>query len=301
MNRTLGFDASAGEAQAVWAANAAKWPHIGPPWRPSPGDIGLYRRFAAAMLPGRTLVLGATPELRDMLARHASAMPHPVIVDRSLPMLNAMTALAQLAHPGRERWHVADWCDEAIGRAEFDLVLADMVWWTLPVTGQAALRDRVASLLVPGGLFVSRFRFRDPRRTGDDPQAVIAHYLGRLAAGQGDEQALRDAMLSHLYDVTVDVEGRRMNRERTRALIVSRRDTETDETRRRFLDVTLARLIGANWTSQTRDEVLPALLERFELADEAFAADYDAAAYPVIALRRRPADAGEQASREEDS
>lgn len=286
MIRTLGFDASEAEAQAVWAANATKWPAIGPPWRPSRGDLALYRRFAAASLPGRTLVLGATPELRDLLAEHASTMPPPVVADRSVPMLEAMTLLARTARAEHERWHVGDWCDEALGCAAFDLVLADLVWWTLPVARQDTLRDRVASLLVPGGLFVSRFRFRAPGRTADDPQSVMAHYLGRLGAGCSDEQALRDAMLSHLYDVTVEVAGRRMNREKTQALIASRRDAETDAARRRFLDVTLTRLIGANWTSQTRDEVLPGLLERFELVAEAWAGDYDAAMYPVIALRR---------------
>jgi SAM-dependent methyltransferase len=288
--RRLGFDASAEEANAIWAANAAKWPDIGPPWRPSPGDIALYRRLAAEKLPGRTLILGATPELRDLLAQQSSTMPHPVVVDRSLPMLDAMTRLATTAHPSRERWHVADWCTGTLDCADFDLVLADLVWWTLPVAEQTVLRDRIAALLAPDGRFVSRIRCRDPRRAADDPQAVITRYLEHLTAGRRDEQALRGAMLSYLYDITADVAGRRMNRERTYALIASRRDAETDETRRGFLDVTLTRLIGANWTSQTRDEILPVLFERFELVAEATAADYDAAAYPIIALRKRLAD-----------
>lgn len=291
MPRTLGFDASAAEIKTIWEANAAKWPNIGPPWRPSPGDVALYRRFAAEKLPGRTLVLGATPELRDLLAEQATAMPHPVVVDRSPAMLRAMTALAKTARPTHERWHIADWCDDAAIPGGYDLVLADMVWWTVSVPRQTALRDRVAALLAPDGLFVSRFRFRDPRRIADDPRTVIARYLERLAADDIDEQALRDAMLSHLYDITVDVAGQRMDRERTRAIIAQRHDAETNALNRRFLAATLTRLIGADWTSQTRDEVMPVLLERFSLAAEDRASDYDAGQYPVIALRKRTASA----------
>jgi SAM-dependent methyltransferase len=289
MPGTLGFDASPADVRAIWEANAAKWPNIGPPWRPSPGDVDLYRRFSGSKLPGRTLLLGATPELRDLLAEHATTMPHPVIVDQSPRMLVAMASLAKLARPDRERWHIADWCEDEANCASCDLVLADMVWWTMSTARQSALRDRIATMLAPGGLFVSRFRFRDPRRVEDDPQAVITSYLRRFDADRANEQALRDAMLSHLYDITVDVEGQRMNRERTRALIASRSETEPDAELRRFLDVAATRLIGANWTSQTREEVLPVLLERFSVVAEATASDYDAGQYPIIALRKRTA------------
>ena len=289
MPPTLGFDASPAELKSIWEANAAKWPDIGPPWRPSPEDVTLYRRLSASKLPGRTLILGATPELRDLLAEHAATMPHPVVVDCSPAMLIAMTSLAKMAHPDRERWHIADWCDDESGCESYDLVLADMVWWTVSVAKQVALRDRIATLLAPDGLFVSRFRFRDPKRVDEDPQAVIASYLRRLDGDCTNEQSLRDAMLSHLYDVTVDVAGQRMNRERILALIASRSQSERRAEHRRFLDVTRTRLIGANWTSQTRNEVLPALLERFSVAAEATASDYDAGQYPVIALRKRTA------------
>lgn len=287
MTSTLGFDAPPAQAQAIWETNALKWPHIGPPWRPSPGDIALYRRFARDRLPGRTLILGATPELRDLLAEHGPAPQRPVIVDQSLPMLNAMTSLARTARRGHESWQVTDWCSADLPPASFDLVLADMIWWTLGVDRQSALRDRIAELLAPDGRFVSRFRCRDPKLPGTNPVDVIDEHLARLERNGADEQALRDAMLSRLYDITVDVPGKRMSRARTHAMIAARRDEERDDAKRAFLDTTLARLIGADWTSQTREEIIPVLLERFDLVAEARAEDYESAQYPVIALRRR--------------
>lgn len=287
MTSALGFAATDAQTQAIWEANALKWPQIGPPWRPSPGDIALYRRFAGDHLAGRTLILGATPELRDLLAEHGSAAERPVVVDQSSSMLTAMTSLLRTARRERESWRVTDWCSVDLPQASFDLVLADMIWWTLPVDRQGALRDRIAELLAPQGRFVSRFRWRDHGLHGTDPADVIDSHLARLGRSGGDEQALRDAMLSRLYDVTVDVAGKRMSRARTHAVLAARRDAEDDEARRAFLDITLTRLIGADWTSQTREEIMPALLERFDVVAETCADDYASAHYPVIALRKR--------------
>jgi SAM-dependent methyltransferase len=280
----LGFDQSKASAHEIWRENAGKWPFIGPPWRPSPGDVAIYRRFARPRLPGRTLLLGSTPELRDLLAEYAGAMPKPLIVDMSLPMLQSTSALACRAQPAHEEWLVADWCEADLPEHAFDVVLADMVWWTVSVPTQAALRRRIDRLLAPGGIFVSRFRCREPARAGDDPRAITAGFLARLGTGVEDEQRLRDAWLSHLYDITADVAGRRMNRKRARALIEAMRDDARDPGQRAFFETSLSRLIGADWTAQTREEILGPLLESFVLLDEACADDYEASAYPIIAL-----------------
>jgi len=280
----LGFDQTEASAQAIWRENTGKWPLIGPPWRPSPGDIAIYRRLVGSRLPGRALLLGATPELRDLLASHAGAMPKPVVVDMSRPMLEAMTALTRVARPEDEAWLVSNWGEADLPEQAFDVILADMIWWTVSVPMQAALRDRIVQLLAPGGMLISRFRFRSARREQDDPYKVTADYLERLDAGVEDEQRLRDAWLSHLYDITADAGGRRMNRGRVRALIESMRDRARDQARRAFFDTSLSRLIGADWTSQTRDEIVGPLLQRFALLDEGHANDYEASAYPILAL-----------------
>jgi len=231
-------------------------------------------------------MLGATPELRDLLAEHTPALP-PLIVDQSLAMLEAMTALARKAKRANERCCVADWCGADLPAASFDVVLADMIWWTLPIDRQSALRDLIADLLTPDGRFVTRLRCRDPELLGTNPIDLIDSCLARLNRNHAEGQSLRDAMLSQLYDVTLDVAGRRMSRAQTHAIIAAQRDAERNEANRAFLDTTLARLIGADWTSQTREDILPTLLARFDLVMEACADDYGSGRYPVIALRKR--------------
>lgn len=131
---------------------------------------------------------------------------------------------------------------------------------------------------------MSRFRFFDSDRAGNDPHEVTARFLARLDARTEDEQRIRDAWLSHLYDITADGAGRRLSRARTRALIESMRDRAPDPVQRAFFDASLSRLIGADWTAQTREEIVAGLLERFTLLDEAYADDYEASAYPILAF-----------------
>lgn len=71
-------------------------------------------------------------------------------------------------------------------------------------------------------------------------------------------------------------------------MIQSIRDRTSDPARRAFLDVALDRLVGADWTSQTREEIVGPLLERFSLADEDRAGDYESSSYPILALRALP-------------
>jgi hypothetical protein len=45
-------------------------------------------------------------------------------------------------------------------------------------------------------------------------------------------------------------------------------------------------LVGPDWTSQSREELLEVVCARFDVVAEGRADDYDSSGYPVIALRR---------------
>lgn len=160
MSRSLlGVQLSAAQARQVWAENARKWPDIGPPWRPSPGDMAIYRRFAGERLSGRVLILGATPELRDLASAYAGTAARPVVFDMSRTMLEAMSSLTRQPRKHVEEWVIGDWCTASLPLDAFDVIFADMVWWTFSVAVQAVLRDRIARLLQPGGCSCRAFAF----------------------------------------------------------------------------------------------------------------------------------------------
>ncbi len=279
----LGFDASPEDRVAIWEANARKWPRAGPPWRPSPGDVAIYRRLiATANAAGRVVVFGVTPELRDLLAEGGS---QPILVDASAAMHAATSRLLQEANPAREEWIQADWRESGLRRNSVDLLLGDMMWWGLSIGAQHELRDAIHALLKPGGLLLGRVRFTDTTRAAEDPVPVVRAFLQKLDAAPSERDVIRGALLSWLYDHTENPKRRILDRERTRDLLVGLADRADFARHREFLTTAAGSLIGADWTSQSRTELLSLIRRRFDIIDEAHADDYESVFYPVLALR----------------
>lgn len=277
-----GFAGTPAEMLAIWEASADRWPAAGPPWRPSAGDLALYRRLAGARLSGRVLVLGVTPELRDAVA---AAGGRSVVVDVSARMHAVATSLLRRADPSRETWINQDWLDVDLPVDEFDLVLGDMIWWSLSVRDQHALGDRIHAALREDGLLVSRLRFADLARVDESAASVFGRYLQELDRAPEEERTIRGTLYSWLYDHTADAEGRRLDGERAREVVLGLAARPELARHEEYLRGFAARLPGPSWTSQAREELLGIVGERFELEQEERADDYDSALYPVTAFR----------------
>ena len=131
MGDGLGVVVTKAEALEIWARGARKWPSTTSPWRPSPGDIAIYRRLLSEKAAGgRVVILGTTPELRDLLAELGAA---PLLVDMSPDMYRTTSSLLCKADPSQETWIEADWCEARLPENSFDLVIGDMIWWGVSV------------------------------------------------------------------------------------------------------------------------------------------------------------------------
>lgn len=113
-----------------WEGFAKRWELFTSPNRPSRQEIRLYERFLIKSVgykrQGKILILGSTPELRDMLAKY----PHleVTLLDKSIEMILAMTNLMKQKFASRnEVWVCADWIDAPIRDHYFDVVLGDFV------------------------------------------------------------------------------------------------------------------------------------------------------------------------------
>jgi len=285
MTQTFGFDKSADEAVRIWNYNAGKWPFVGSPWRPSDGDIAIYRKSLEARYIQSAAVFGATPEIRDFLAKLKLASK-PTIVDSSADMLSSMSKLLKIASPINETCVKADWCEAPLPAELFDVVIGDMIWWVVSVEKQERLSATIKRILRPNGLFVSRFRIRDEGKVLDDPKRIITGYLDQFRLGRRDEQSLRDEMMSKVYDSTVDAANKRIDREKTRQILTEMIDESIDGKIRAFLETTRERLLGSNWTSQTKEEILGPLKQHFKLETEGHAEDYESGTYPIFAFRK---------------
>jgi methyltransferase family protein len=223
-----------------------------------------------------------TPELRDAVA---DAGGQPVLLDLSPAMHTAATRLLRRAEPADETWIEGDWCDPSVPSGAFDLVIGDMIWWTVSVSKQRAVTEAIHAALKKDGLLVGRLRFTDLSRTAQSAVAETRRFLSRLESAKEDERLLRGAMYSWLYDHTTDRELKRLDRERAHSLVMEMAAMPEFSRHEQYLHGFAARLPGPNWTSQSRDDLLGIICERFEIVSEARAADYESSSYPVIALR----------------
>jgi len=282
IDEALGFAGTRGDALAIWEGAARRWPEVAR--RPTAGDIAAYRRLAGSRLAGRVLLLGVTPELRDLIATAGGA---PVVLDMSAGMHRATSAMLRHANPSRETWIEADWCEADLPVGEFDLALGDQIWWAVSIAKQRELRDTIRSVLHGEGLFVGRFRFSEPGRAQRDPIAQVSAFLERLEQPGADGDAIETELVYWLYDHTADHEHRRLDCARTRSVLSALAEVPQFSRHAPFLRHAATRLAGADWTSQSREELIGLLSPRFDVVAEERAADYDSRLHPVLALRPR--------------
>jgi len=277
-----GFEGGPDEILSFWEACAEAWHSAGSPWRPSAGDVAAYRRLAGSRLGGRVLVLGVTPELRDLVA---DAGGRAVVLDVSPAMYAAATAVLRHADAADETWIQDDWFDAPFPAGEFDLVVGDMIWWAVSVSNQHVLREAIHAALKPKGRLVSRFRFADPTRAGQNAVPTFREHLRLLDADPAGEQVLRGALYSWLYDHTADGRSKRLDQRRAQALVLDIAATHEFSRYETYLRGLADRLRGPDWTSQSRADLLGIVCASFDIEREEHAEDYDSGFYPVVALK----------------
>jgi len=137
---------------------AARWEkHYTPPGRPSKQAISLYRQFAKKSFIGlkhqpRVLVLGATPEIRDILA---GLKVEVSIIDLNMEMILAMTEVTKKKNPN-EIIVKGDWTKMPFASNYYDLVMGDIVLSNVPRSLQTPFLKEVKRVLGPRGYFISK-------------------------------------------------------------------------------------------------------------------------------------------------
>lgn len=286
MEDVLGFTGTKEESLKIWQKNAERWFSVGSPWRPSRGDIAIYEKLAGNKIAGNVLILGSTPELRDLVAKNGNC---PTVMDMSTIMLKKMLLLTKTAKAENEKWITSEWEDASISGNLFDLVLGDMVWWVLSVPNQIILSDKIAQVLMPDGSFISRFRIRDQKSVDENFFITIEKYLMCLDKEPCKKQLIQDEMISRLHDIAADIANCRISRKKTKNLILEI-SAKTDNLRhKKFLEEASLSLLSADWTSQTREEIMIIIEKNFILKKELLAKDYDAEFYPIMKLVKKNA------------
>lgn len=141
-----------------WQRFAKNWQRLTSPARPSQREIKIYENFAKSFLMKKNvkvLILGATPEIRDMLAKYKNIQV--VLVDINLDMALAMTSLMrQKKVAEKEIWLRANWLSAPLPQKYFDVIFGDFVLGNVPFKLQAQFLNNIKSWLKSGGYFITR-------------------------------------------------------------------------------------------------------------------------------------------------
>ena len=136
-----------------WQILAKNWNLLGSPGRPSKNEIKTYRQACEMALKGkkkaRALVMGSTPEIRDILAGYKNTQT--VIVDNLLDMMLGMTEVMKKKNEN-EIWVKSDWTKAPYPENYFDIILADWTSGNLPFDKQPAYYSNTSKWLKKTGL-----------------------------------------------------------------------------------------------------------------------------------------------------
>ncbi|MFA5050581.1 MAG: class I SAM-dependent methyltransferase [Patescibacteria group bacterium] len=137
---------------------AHQWQVYTPPNRPSKSECQIIEKFIAQhKKPAKILILGGTPEFRDLVHRQKAEV---TCVDISLDMLMAMTKWVKYQkNADKETWIKAGWLTMPVAQNYYDFVLGDFVICNIPIKLQPKFLAKIREVLKPGGCFITRHLF----------------------------------------------------------------------------------------------------------------------------------------------
>ncbi len=144
----------------AWISNAQRWAKYEPPLRPSKGEIKIIKDILKKVKGNskdwrkKALILGATPEYRDLLAQ---LKYQATIFDFNRDSVKSMTQLLKYKGIKKEKLVLGNWLDNKLGPNVFDVVLADWSINNLPnFKSYNELFFNLKTIIKSDGFFVNR-------------------------------------------------------------------------------------------------------------------------------------------------
>lgn len=150
------FSESAVAGRGYWLNLARDWRKVKPPVKPSLTDLKSYDEFLKRALKHKKspkiLVLGATPEMRDLADKYTQEV---TVVDLNLEMILAMTGLMKRKNP-KEIWVKGNWLNVPLRCNYYDAILGDGITTNISWKEANQFWKHSKELLKEKGIFITR-------------------------------------------------------------------------------------------------------------------------------------------------
>ena len=274
-----------------WENQVDYWQALPSPIRPSSGDIFIYKNFLSHSRRHlgpikNVLLLGSTPELRDLLATLPGARIY--IADFSYRMSMAMLRFTEAADPLKETWVKANWLELPFPENFFDVILGDLVLQQFPSELEQEFLGKIGALLGGGGSLISRFHFLDDEARGGDISSVIKKTLNTPLGGNEKFILLKLRILWLFADPSARILHREISAAEFKKFVEA--ENIKDPIVKRALRASLAdKASYRSWSPPLEAELEKILEVNFNIENKGVAKDYEEARiYPIFSLTRKP-------------
>lgn len=275
-----------------WDDQLYAWSNHPAPIRPSANVIDLYRCFLKEVLkqdsqksPKNILILGSTPELRDLVAEVKNVSIY--VADISFQMPAAMLRLTKHVDPLSENWIRCNWLELPFPEHFFDIVLGDLVLQQVPPESESALLEKVASLIKKEGAFISRLHFLSKDMQGVNLEHIIYNVLEKKLSYM---EKLSELKFRILWLFT-DLENRKLRRKAASeeySNYLSNNKIADPLLRHVERSLHFYKNSSRDWAPPLEKDLDALLSKHFELSDKKTASDYKLALYyPLYTLKPR--------------
>ena len=145
------------------------------------GILKRYEKFFAQAVAGRekftACVLGATPELRDMVLARDGAL---TTIDISREMVEKCSRIMKHCNDSREHIVIGNWLDSGLPSRAFDVVLGDGVSNNVPFADQNGFFTAIHRILKQDGTLIMREATVNPRRPRRTVQEIDDDFTGGI-------------------------------------------------------------------------------------------------------------------------
>ncbi|KKU03562.1 MAG: hypothetical protein UX06_C0041G0004 [Candidatus Giovannonibacteria bacterium GW2011_GWA2_45_21] len=268
---------------SYWERLTSSWGQMSSPIRPSKGDCEIYQDYLSRKKEvERVLILGSTPEVRDLAAKLPKAKIY--VADFSHQMLSGMVKFIRHADPTKEIWIKDDWLSLFLSERSFDVIIGDLVLQQIPPENEKVFLKKVNSLLKKDGIFISRFHFISERFQSKTIEEIVKKVEVKKRSYNEKVTLIR----LWVWERFSDPESRKMDR-----CLAAREYTEfikrtkmSDEAIKK-VEKTLIAWENApyTWSPPTEKQLVDGLSDYFTIVDRKVATDHeDAIYYPIFNL-----------------
>ena len=178
------------EQSSIWPTFLKHWKYYHSPGKPSKDDLRIVERWLKRLKAKRVLILGSTPQLRDLAAK---LKLETTVMDMQNEMLQGMKQYMERKKV-QETVIQSNWLTTPLKEGHFDVVLGDLIMENVQHEYKIPLLRNISRWLKPKGYFITKVFFVPEHYAKYDPVPII-NYIAQLPRNENRQSEL----FVHLY------------------------------------------------------------------------------------------------------